>query len=213
MNSIDFLPKRLRTQRLRHTRARRQGGVLAAALAVLALLAYLNHTRIVDLRATLRQRQGQQAALAQDLAVVPGLQTQLAEGSIKQRISRELGSRLAVNAVLSELGRLLPEKASLTGLQYSTVDIRRPGPSARNAGNAPVTAAEAGGRTGAVTEKRVRLVIDGITPDDLDVADFLGRLSASSLFSEVQMGFSKTVPLDENRREGRGFEVSCLLAH
>lgn len=209
MDSIDFLPKRLRVQRLRHLRLKRQVSVLAVLVAMLAGLWYSNHVSIADARDALAERQARREELAAELSVMPALRAQIAEGSIKQRISRELGSRLAVNAVLSELGRLLPEKASLTSLQYSTVDVRRQG--STQAGSMAATAGEAGGHLG--TEKRVRVVVTGITPDDLDVADFLGRLSASGLFSDVQMGFSKTAMVDDGRREGRGFEVSFLLAH
>jgi Tfp pilus assembly protein PilN len=210
MNSIDFLPRRLRVKRVQRLRVKRQAGVLAVAGALLALLGYCGHVSIAEAQDSLTERQARRQALTTELSVIPGLQAQIAEGSIKQRISRELGSRLAVNAVLSELGRLLPEKASLTNIQYSTVDVRRQAPMQTGSAALTASAAEAAGRV--ATEKRVRVVITGVTPDDLDVADLVGRLSASPLFSDVQMGFSKTVTLDEGRREGRGFEVSCLLA-
>ena len=104
------------------------------------------------------------------LAAIPALTAEMADGQIKRRISRELGSRLAINAVLAEMGRLLPPSASLTALEYSTVDMR---------------------------------LKDAAGP---------AKLSACPLFADTNMGYSKTVALDDKRREARSFQVSCLMA-
>jgi Tfp pilus assembly protein PilN len=210
MNSIDFLPKRLRVQRVRRHRVKRQATFLVTVVLILSALGYSSRRQIAEARETLAERHHEQSALSSELSIIPALQAQIAEGSIKQRISRELGSRLAVSAVLAELGRVLPEKAALTSLEYSTVDAHHAPAVQSTVPIVAASAAEAAAR--ASGEKRVRVVIAGVAPDDLDVADFLGGLSASPLFSDVQMGFSKTVMLDEGRREARGFEVSCLLA-
>lgn len=211
MNTVDFLPRRLKLQRSRRMRLRRQGAGILGMLIALGVVAYTSDLRIAAAEGGLADREQRREELARQLSAMPSLTAQLAEGNIKQRISRELGSRLAVNAVLAELGRLLPAKAALTGLQYATVDVRRQA-AATGAPAAPTGPVSAAAAAAATTEKRVRVVITGITPGDLDVADLLGRLSTCPLFSDVKMGFSKTVTLDSGRREGRGFEVSCLLA-
>jgi hypothetical protein len=60
-----------------------------------------------------------------------------------------------------------------------------------------------------VTVKRVRLMLTGIAPGDVDVANFIGQLSASPLVEDVNMGYAKTVEF--RGRLAREFQASCYI--
>ncbi len=60
-----------------------------------------------------------------------------------------------------------------------------------------------------VTLKRVRLLITGVAPGDVDVANFIGQLSASPLLEDVNMGYTKTV--EYRGHLAREFEASCYI--
>lgn len=205
MDNIDFLPKRIKQKRGRKRVLKRQGAVLMLGAVALMAIAHVNQAAIARANAELADLQDRQHRLAETLKVIPDLTANLAEAAIKQRINRELGSRLTVNAVLAELGRLLPPAGSLTALEYNTVEIR---PKA-----SPVkTAAAIATHKNVPAEKRVRLTLVGVAPTDVDVANFIGQLSGCPLLAEVNMGYAKMVAIDQGRRTARSFQVNCLMA-
>lgn len=209
MNLIDFLPKRIRHQRSAYRHLRRQGLALTLVVVVLGGVGYFNELRIANAQSDLMAQQNRADALAATLTVLPELTAQLADGQIKARISRELGSRLTINALLAEVGRLLPPSSCLTSLECSTIDAV-----AQFAGRQKSQQARKQGRDEAVspTRKRVRLVVTGLAPTAIDVADFIGRLSASPLFCDIRMGYAKTVVIERENRKARSFEVTFLVA-
>jgi len=209
MNQIDFLPERIRHQRSVCRQLRRQSMAVLIVVGALAMLWYFNEVRIAGGQTDLAAQQHRAEQLADRLKVMPELDAQLDEGQIKQRIARELGSRLTINALLAELGRLLPPAGCLTSLECSTIDAvsdAGPRPDPRQAaikGRAPTTP---------VTRKRVRIVITGIAPTAIDIADFIGKLSASPLFTDVKMGYTNAVVLENQERKARSFKVTFLVA-
>ncbi len=211
MNTIDFLPERIRHQRSRRAALQRQAVLLGLVAGLLGLWAWANQGRIDQAEAHCQALAGSRQAVQNQIALIPDYQRQLEAGQVKVRISRELGSRLDLQAVLAELSRLLPPSAALTGLECRTVEVSlRPTASMLTGG---ARAASAGGLTlKAPTEARVKLLITGICPTDVDVANFIGQLSACPLFEDVNMGYAKTEMVDQKQRKARSFEVSCLLA-
>jgi len=209
MECVNFLPRRLKLQRRRRRRAMRQAVVLAASACALGALGYWRQTEVTAARADLACLKQQQGQLEERLAALPALTEQLAAGQVKQRISRELGSRLTINAVLAELSRRLPPAVSLTGISYSTVEMQPEDPGA----GVPARPGRPAGKDLKIPpEKRVRVVITGLAPTDLDVANAVAQLSACPLFSNAAMGYAKTVAVDKDRRKASSFQVSCLMA-
>ena len=209
MNPIDFLPERIRYQRSVYLQLRRQGLAILIVITVLALVWRFNEVRIANGRSDLVTQQNYAEQLAVRLSVMPELAAQLDEGQIKQRISRELGSRLTINALLAELGRLLPPAGCLTSLECSTIDSV---PDAATRPDPRQVASSATSPTVSVSRKRVRVVITGIAPTAIDIADFIGKLSASPVFTDVKMGYTNSIVLDNQQRKARSFKVTFLVA-
>lgn len=212
MDQIDFLPRRVHQHRTRLASLKRQGAMVALCAMVLAGLAWFNQGRVASARAELAIRTNQRAALQGRKNQIPSLQTQLEEGAIKTRISDELGSRLDSRAVLAELGRLLPPDSSLTSLECTTVEMKRPVTAAMLSGSVQPVGRGRTGKVENLTEARVKVVLTGVAPTDVDVAHFIGQLSGCPLFEDVQMGYAKTIEIDNRQRRARSFQVSCLLA-
>ena len=208
MNQIDFLPKRIRHQRLIVQRLRRQGAALLLFAAALTLLAWGNERRIANAKAQLTVKQADLTQLAQDLEILPELNAQLADGQIKRRISAELGSRLNINALLAELELRLPTDACLTSLECSTVEVARPA-TERLGSRGRLRRGE---EPAVEVPKRVRIMLTGLAAAPVDVATFLGDLGSSPLFTDVEMGYSKTIILPDVNREATSFQVSFLVA-
>lgn len=204
---IDFLPDRIRAQRSRRRRLRFQ--VYAAILCVAGLMAgaCAFHGRVRSAQGELdvlaRRAEGLQAQL--DLR--DSLEAQMADLLIKRRIEEQLGRRVTIRDVLAELQRVLPETMALTNLSMETVEVRLADQEAgRRASN---RAGKRGLKKTDQTTKRVRLLLTGLAPTDVDVANFIGQLSASPLFEDVNMGYAKNVTF--RSRGARAFQASCYV--
>jgi len=210
MESIDFLPERIKLQRVRRKHLIRQGYLLAICVATLAVLAYTRHARIAKTQAQVGLLQERSKNVHRQLEMLDSLQRQQADLMIKKRIDDQLGSRANALDVLSELGRLLPRSIAVKALDLAAVDVPVPVRSAaRTADSTRTTAFPRGPLQKEQIVKRVRLELTGLAPTDVDVANFIGQLSASPLFEDVNMGYTKDT--DFEGRSARQFNVSCYI--
>lgn len=207
MKEADFLPEWLRQQRVRRKRLIRQGQLLAICMACMALLTCVRQAWISEARATLTGIHDRAEAQNRLIAQIPPLERQMADLLIKKQIDSELGSRTDCTAMLAELCHLMPPNMSLASLELKPVEItvEPDHPAKRKA--RPV---RGGTRSAARVVRRVRVVLAGLAPTDVDVANFIGQLSASPLLENVKMGYVKTVRF--RGRSAREFQASCYLA-
>jgi len=186
-----------------------QGYLVAICLAALVGLGYVFQGRISAARAERAMLAGRSNNAREQQHLLDSLQDQLADLMIKKRIEEELGRRAGTLEVLIELERIMPESMALTSLTMETVEIKTP---VRSPGGVR-RSGRAVARRGVPAEtstKRVRLVITGIAPTDVDVANFIGQLSASSVFEDVNMGYARTVAV--RSRQARQFQASCYVS-
>jgi Tfp pilus assembly protein PilN len=211
MREVEFLPEQIRQQRARHRRLLRQGYLLAACVAGMGLLTYVRHGRMAEAGAEVAMLTRRADNLQHQLAMIPALERKLAGLLIKKRIDEKLGSRTDCTAVLAELCRLVPVNMALASMDLKTIEVRVKAakPPQPSLSRTAVPAAKASEETEEVV-RRVRLVLTGLAPTDVDVANFIGQLAACCLFEDVNMGYAKTV--DFRGRSAREFQVSCYLA-
>jgi Tfp pilus assembly protein PilN len=203
--AIDFLPERVRLQRARGRRLFRQVGLLVLAGAMFAVWMFFSHRRVARAQAELDLLKDRSANVRRILSQREDLQRQQAELLIKDRIGSRLGSRAGALDVLGELERLLPEGVAIATLNLDGVQLNFPAQLVRER-SAPIAAAAAP-REGTVN--RLRLVLTGVAPGDVDVATFIGQLTASPLFEDVAMGYIRSQVVQGRR--ARGFQVSCYV--
>ena len=220
MNNVDFLPERIKTNRARRRRVVRQGYLLTACVVGLGLLGYARCFRIDEAQAELLQLDQQVANVQTQLEIREELEKTQAGLLIIQRIEEQLGSRADTLDVLSELESVLPDSIALRSLKLETMEVNakanpaalpsgagrvwRPGNNP--AGGRPISRDRWSGRQGIA---RLRLTLKGVAPTDVDVANFIGQLSANRLFEDVNMGYAKNVLFHD--RAARQFEANCYV--
>ncbi len=204
MSDIDFLPERIRLQRQRLAHLKRQGLLLLLCIAAMAGLTVIRQHRIAQAAADVTMLNNCYRNIQDDLGRIPPLEHLMADLMIKKRIDGELGSRTDCTAVLAELCRVMPANVSLRSLEMQTADFKTDNKSAR-----PVVDSSAAQRSEEGV-KRVRIVLEGLAPTDVDIANFIGQLSSSCLFEDVNMSYSKSIPF--RGRVAREFQASCYLA-
>ena len=203
MENLDFLPERIRLARQRRTRLVRQGYLTAVCIVALVVLGYLRQGSVRQAQASLEALNTQQIQIQRQISMRQELEHKLADLETVKRINDGLGSRVRAMDVLAELDKVLPRNMALTHLSFEAVQYQVPVKAADGGAPSPVDANKT------VTLKRVRLLITGVAPGDVDVANFIGQLSASPLLEDVNMGYTKTV--EYRGHLAREFEASCYI--
>lgn len=209
MEEIDFLPDRIKAQRARRRRLTVQAYLMAVCLTGLVALGYVFHVRIQTARGELSMLEGRGDAMRQQLAMKESMEQELADLMIKKRIEEQLGRRLGTLDVLGELQQVMPESMALTSLTMETVEVRLPVTTV-GGGDRPNRAVAVGTTRDEKVVKRVRLVITGLAPTDVDVANFIGQLASSPVFEDVNMGYARNITF--RSRVARKFQTSCYVA-
>jgi len=209
MDSIDFLPERIRAERARRRRLIREGYLVAAVAVGLVLLGYLRQGQIRQASAELAVLNSQSDQLQAQVASKKQLEEQMQDLDIKKRVEEHLGSRISPELVLAELQKLLPESIFLKNLSLEIQEVQADNRPAEKHISARLAA---GGSEKAVSDgiKRLQLVIVGMAPSDVDLVNFIAQLSTSPLFENVNMGYTKTVLIDNH--VAQEFKASCLVA-
>ncbi|MDY6913935.1 MAG: PilN domain-containing protein [Planctomycetota bacterium] len=209
MENLDFLPERVKVQYAMRRRLIRQGYLLGVCVLGLITLSYVSRGRISKAQAELDLLKGRSGNIARQLAVRDALQEQQADLLIKKRISDHLGSRINAMQVLIELDSLLPASMALRKLELETKKVQVPVEQAGNV-HSSRRAGKAFGRKPKERQiKRIRVVLTGLAPTDVDIANFIGQLSASGVFEDVNMGYAKNVTF--RGRSAREFQTSCYV--
>jgi Tfp pilus assembly protein PilN len=202
---VDFLPERIRNQRLRTRRVIRRGCLVVLCSLALVALGYMRQGSIQKAQAELKSLRDSNSDVQRQLRLRQDLERQQAQMQIMKRVDDLQGSQTNALDVLAEVTHLMPVGIALTNLNFEAVDAKVPAE-----GN-PAGAARAAGASGRKTVvKRVYLTVTGLAPSDVDVANFIGQLSASPLLEDVNMAYARNVEFRD--RTAREFQVSCYLA-
>jgi len=203
MDNIDFLPERIKAQRAMKRRLLRQGYLLGLCAVALVALGYIQHRRVIKAQGELEMLADREQNIRSQLEMREMLQRQEADLMIMKRIEDQFGSRINPLDILSEIERILPESTVLTSFNLETMEYLPAG--ASETSDRPV---DGSFRTD-MSSNRVRLVLTGLAPNDVDVANFIGQLSASAIFEDVNMGYAKNVTF--RTRNAREFQASCYV--
>lgn len=216
MNSVDFLPERIKIKRARYRRLVRQAHLLVVCAFALVVLGYLRSETIRDTRIELKLIGEQTESVKLQLAQRSGLERERAKFLIFQRVEEQLGSRVNALNLLSELEHQLPQTVALLKVNVATVDVPRKLRPATKGGQAMAARSVGGLQHPEVMVKRLQVVLTGLAPDDVSVATFIGQLSSSRMFEDVNMGYSVGKEIPSETRYGkvkaREFQASCYVA-
>ena len=206
MQNIDFLPEKIKERRARHHRLVRQGYLLVVCLIAMAALGHIRQVRISRAEAQIVLLGQRVTNVRQQLGMKADLERQQAELLIKKRIDDLLGSRVNTLDLQAELERVLPASMTLTRLNIEAVEVRVP---VKPVKIGVAQAAPGARRQKQETIKRVRVSLTGLAPTDVAVANFIGQLSASPVFEDVSMDYTKNVIF--RKHLAREFQTICYV--
>jgi len=213
MATVDFLPSKIRRRRIHKRQVHRQGVLLVVCVAVLAAFGYVRQGKIRSAQAELAMLDERGQVLDEQLAMRVSLRAELDDLKRKRQINDHLGSRFDAVDILGELQEVTPERIALTSLMLHATEMPKMASASsrgsRGGGIRRAGKGKAADGEGAPISRRMRLVVTGLAPSDIDVAGYIAQLATSLLFEDVNLGYTKTI--EHERREAREFQISCFL--
>jgi Tfp pilus assembly protein PilN len=212
MHNIDFLPRRIKQQRWKRRRRVRQTVVVFACLALLVAVGFLRQQGVREVQAEWERLDRQVTQVHSQLSLREALEQEWSELIRKQQISEQFDTRLTARDVLAELGHRLPESMALTDLSLEAdsvlLDPAEPASVLNASSGRPMQVAPPATSRQRIT--RIRLVITGLAPSDVDIANFVGQLASSPLFEDVNMGYTREIQFQG--KTARQFKATCYTA-
>ncbi|HUW99916.1 MAG: PilN domain-containing protein [Phycisphaerae bacterium] len=222
MRVMNFLPSDY-TERRGRRRANVVCMVLAGAgllaLGTLVALSMMGAMGVASLRRVVEQ---QYEAAGQQIEQLKALESRK-EGLVRKvEVSADLLERVPRSHVLARLTNALPAETSIQVLVMSTVEVEVPLSEVKASGGGARQAPADSGK-GSSKKKRVETVrrqevqfrLSGLAKTDVQVAEYITRLTSDPLFEEVNLRFSEEFPYEEGvvmRRFELAFRLSLEAA-
>jgi len=133
----------------------------------------------------------------------------------KVELSTDLIERVPRSTILARLTNALPPKTWIQLLSMATKEVKvaAQGPDPRAAKEAPAKGAgpnQAAPRPKTTSVIQTEFILDGLAETDVQVAEYITRLSADPFFGELNLRFSEEFPLAEGLTVRR-FEIVFRL--
>ncbi|HEV2293496.1 MAG TPA: PilN domain-containing protein [Tepidisphaeraceae bacterium] len=195
MREVEFLPRWYPQVRRRRRYVMLQAWMTVIVMLALGLWMMQSGRNIRREEATLRTREAELSASRSELKVVEELMTLRKKLVEQSKVLSKVGTHTEAARLLATLDEVMPRSTALLELSLLTEETH------------PITLA--GARAAQDKEPSVdrRLIVrvTGIAPTDVEVADFLTRLTGKPFFEDVRMTGSK--PRVDDGRVMREFEV------
>jgi len=213
MQVMNFLPRDF-TER----RGRRRATLLCLGLAGVSVLAlagvcalYVMHAfSVSSLRSVVEQQYREAGRKIEQLKLLEARKAGLVR---KVELSADLLERVPRSHILARLTNALPSDTSLQVLVMSTVEVEVPvlKPTTTKGDNAPALKGRKSKRPEKIWRREIQFRVNGLAMTDVQVAEYIARLTADPLFDEVNLKFSEEFPC-ETGITMRRFELTFRLS-
>jgi len=213
MQVMNFLPRDF-TER----RGRRRANLLCLGLTGVALLALAGVCALhvmrafgaSSLRAVVEQQYREAGRQIEQLKLLEDRKAGLVR---KVEFSADLLERVPRSHILARLTNALPSDTSLQVLVMSTVEVEVPAPkpTTTKEGDTPASKGSKSKRPEKIRRREIQFRLDGLAVTDVQVAEYIARLTADPLFEEVNLKFSEEFPYEPGVTMRR-FELTFRLS-
>lgn len=195
MREVEFLPRWYPQVRRRRRLVVLQAWMTVVVLVGLGLWIMQSGRNVRREEATLRTRETELSASRSELKVVEELMTLRKKLVEQSKVLSKVGSHAEAARLLATLDEVMPRSAALLELSMVTEETH------------PVTlaGARAAQEKDRAVDRRLKVRMSGVAPTDVEVAEFLTKLTGKPFFEDVRMTGSK--PRLDNGRIMREFEV------
>ena len=200
MKELSFLPRRYAERARQRRRNRRNLCLTLAMTGALGMLHVVNGSRIQVASAALQALDDGRREQSSARARLHALRRLREEQQDRARLTSRLDDSAPVEGVGGEITRLLGASMAIRGLELVT----EPAPARQDDGLEP-----AGDPDPVMDRGLTKVTIQGVAPTDIDVGIFMGQLTASPLFDQVEL--HESVQDELFGRHVRAFEFSFVV--
>jgi len=191
MSTINFLPSSYFKQQHRRVRLLVEAAVVAAVAALLVAVHLMGESSMLKLRDYAAQTKAEGTSIQRQFKELAALQAEHRELFGQLRVHRQVTLPVSFTHVLAAISHLAPESLAMTDLRLETAP---PVPATMTSVNESKSKKAKTKATAEVarTTGPLKIELTGLSPDDGRVADFVGALAESPLFSDVKLLFSRS---------------------
>lgn len=206
MSTINFLPVSYQRQQFRRVRIAVEAGLVLVVAAVLVVVHLFADAGMQEQRDYAAQLRAEGTAIQKQFKELATLQADHRELANQLRVHRQVILPVSFTNLLAAISDLAPQAIALTDLRMET---KPPVPAAAQVASG--SSSKKGGKPKSSvapvkSSDPLRIEVTGLSPDDGRVADFVGALAESPLFSDVKLLFSRTS--EQNGVISRRFRVT-----
>jgi Tfp pilus assembly protein PilN len=174
------------------------GGAAVLGLSLAGVMAMVTMFSSAGMRAVVERQYGE---ASQQIRQLKDLEERKAGLVHKVELSTDLLERVPRSHLLARLTNYLPQMASLTALVLKLEDVEVATPQGAGDGGQDKASAKTDKNGKAKSDKiKVKMWtfrVDGLAPTDVEVAEYMSRLSADPIFRDVDLKYSEEFPYRE----------------
>ena len=210
MNEINFLPQSFLDAQNRRQRLFREVSILCGMVFIALALLAGQAGQVVSIRNLTAQKQEElEAAKLRSLEVAKLAQQQQAYKLILA-VNDGLSMPLNPSDMLAVISQMLPQQMALTEIRFSADPPKLDLSALKQNCMTPTSKTSKKKSKVKYVPKVMKIQMMGLSPSDVDVANLVGSLSASPIFQNVNMRYSKTTQI--NKATAREFRLEMQMA-
>lgn len=202
MNQINFLSEAFLREQGRKIRIVREVLLIVIVLLMMAGWSFTELRRTQSLTRQVAQKRAETSDIESQMTQIQNLNRRHAELRQKLRLQNELSLSIEFSQVIAIISELMPE--SLTVMEMS-MSAPRPTPRVKPKDDGKSSKKKKDETPSKPAPQYMQLVFIGVSPTDLDVANFVDRLTTHPLFSTVKVPYSRSTRI--GTVVGRKFRV------
>lgn len=197
MNEINFLPQSFLESQNSRQRLFREIAILCGMVLIGIALFAGQSGRVMSVRKLTEQKKEELSAAKLRSKEVAKLKTQQQELKLKLAVNEGLSMPLNISSILATIADVLPARMALTEIACSADDPKLDLTAFKTSKNSKVKKKSKSTKFVKAQEQLMQIQLMGISPSDVDVANLVGALSASPIFQNVKMRYSKSTRIDK----------------
>jgi Tfp pilus assembly protein PilN len=208
MNEINFLPQSFLETQNRRLRLFREVVILSGMILISLALFAGQSGRVASVKNLVEQKTEELEAAKLRSQEVARLSSEQQKLKLQLAVHEGLAMPLNPSTILAAISEVLPERMALTEVSISADEPKL-----------DLTSLKSGNKTKTVSKTKVKVTkpvlhfmdiqLMGLSPSDVDVANLVGALSASPIFQNVKMRYSKSTRM--NKATAREFRLEMEI--
>jgi Tfp pilus assembly protein PilN len=191
VSQINFLPQTFVQQRACRRRVFRQGAMVVSIVVLMAMWYVSSRGRVEALERVLQLQLAQVQEAKDQLAQLTKLRSEYRSLANQARIQHDLVQPVAYTPVIAVIASLMPDSLTLTKLSMQG-QTAKPAPAQKPADKSGAESRKARPAAPPAEPNVLHIALEGLAPSDVQIADFVGKLTDHPLFTNVKMLYSRT---------------------